>query len=113
MAAMRSIAAFGVVKRKCVGTRSRRSRRSIPVSHILYNVPTPGRRARRPGVFMDRGLVGWKMAVEKRGFVKLRFPEYSTFLLCFPVLLYFPVFFMKKVQFFQDYNRQIPCFVLL
>ena len=82
MAAMRSIAAFGVVKRKCVGTRSRRSRRSIPVPHILYyNVPTPGRRARRPGVFMDRGLVVWKMAMEKGGLVKLRFPEYPMFLL--------------------------------
>ena len=56
MAAMRSIAAFGVVKRKCVGTRSRRSRRSIPVSHILYNVPTPGRRARRPGSFYGSRL---------------------------------------------------------
>ena len=79
---MRSIAAFGVAKRKCVGTRSRRSRRSIPVSHILYNVSTPGRRARRPGGgFMDRGLVVWKMAVEKGGLVKLRFPEYPVFLL--------------------------------
>ena len=86
MAAMRSIAAFGVVKRKCVWTRSRRSRRSIPAPHILYyNVPTPGRRARRPGVFMDRGLVVWKMAVEKGGLVKLRFPEYPMFLLRFPI----------------------------
>ena len=33
------------------------------------------------GVFMDRGLVVWKMAVEKGGLVKLRFPEYPVFLL--------------------------------
>ena len=31
------------------------------------------------GVFMDRGLVGWKIAVEKGGLVKLRFPEYPMF----------------------------------
>lgn len=62
-------------------TGSRRSRRSIPVSHILYNISPPGRRARRPGGVMDRGLVGWKMAVEKGGLVKLRFSEYPMFLL--------------------------------
>ena len=33
------------------------------------------------GVFMDRGLVVWKMTVEKADLVKLRFPEYPMFLL--------------------------------
>lgn len=77
----------------------------------MYPPPVVVRDGR--GGVMDRGLVGWKMAVEKGGIVKLRFPEYTMFLLCFPVLWYFPVFFMKKVQFFQDYNRQIPYFALL
>ena len=33
------------------------------------------------GIFMDRGLVVWKMTVEKADLVKLRFPEYPMFLL--------------------------------
>ena len=95
MAAMRSIAAFGVVKRKCVGTRSRRSRRSIPVSHILYNVPTPGRRARRPrgvygsrlGRMEDGGGKGMscKTSISGISYVFTLFSIIVSLLPCFPV----------------------------
>ncbi len=45
----------------------------------MYPPPVVVRDGR--GGFMDRGLVVWKMAVEKGGLVKLRFPEYPVFLL--------------------------------
>ena len=82
-AAMRSIAAFGAAKRKCAGTRSRRSRRSTPVScravrsnqnficrirtSVVQRLPKPRRRVRLPypapkrdAIQMD-GISFWNM----------------------------------------------------
>ena len=49
------------------------------IFYIMYPPPDVVRDVR--GVFMDRGLVVWKMTVEKADLVKLRFPEYPMFLL--------------------------------
>ena len=138
MAAMRSIAAFGVVKRKCVGTRSRRSRRStarkfcasaqrrhivppvlaagqnnirtarrrrsrrsIPVSHILYNVSTPGRRARRPGGFYGSWLGRMEDGGGKERSCKTAISGIFHVFTLFSSLMVFSSVFLKKVQFFR------------
>ena len=101
MAAMRSIAVFGVVKRKCVGTRSRRSRRSIPVSHILYNVSTPGRRARRPGGFYGSRLGRMEDGGGKGRSCKTAISGISYVFTLFSSLMVFSSVFYEKSSIFS------------